>query len=158
MHLSVSTRGCSCRWDAQLVEAEVEPRSQRLSALASVLSVLGVAMAIRHDGKLIVDPGQVQELVENEAGEEAELRAFRYHMRCALAGPLLTARAAAAAAAPGAAVDFLALAQLVAGARVTLKRIKRICCEGHLGTRFHDRTRSCASGWGRLGGHTLSGC
>lgn len=54
-----------------------------------------------------------QELVSNEGAEAEELRAFRYHVRSALAGPLLRARPAIAAAAPGAAPDFLALTDMI---------------------------------------------
>lgn len=54
-----------------------------------------------------------QELVSNEGAEAEELRAFRYHVRSVLAGPLLRARPAIAAAAPGAAPDFLALTDMI---------------------------------------------
>ncbi len=51
--------------------------------------------------------------MQNEAAEAEELKAFRYHMRCSLAAPLLAARAALGAAAPGAAPDFLALSDAI---------------------------------------------
>ena len=45
--------------------------------------------------------------------EDLEARAFRYHFRCVLAAPLLAARLAIAAAAPGAGVDMIAVADRI---------------------------------------------
>lgn len=58
--------------------------------------------------------GHMQALVKNEEAEEREIKAFRYSFRFTFAGPLLNARRAASAAAGSFAVDFLALADVIA--------------------------------------------